>query len=189
MAMYVKKISDSATKSAFLKKLADIPGGVSIVGAELVQDYIPEGTPISKPDSNGKSHVVKFALVQANATDAATKIKIYKGHNFKIGDVVCAGESSSAYAITAISTSNTAYDELTVGTTLGVALTADTSYIFEASTSGASGSVLKYQPFALVGTGKKVEGNIDTDAVVFALTKGNVLPSLIAGKLSGIINL
>lgn len=189
MAMTVNRRKDSNLAKVFVHKVADIRGGVSVNTSELNVDYLAEGRVISAPAS-GIAHVVKYALVQANAANNAVKIKIYKGHDFKVNDVVCAAESSTAYAITAIDTSNTAYDEITIGTTLGSALTKDVSYIFQAKEAGASGSELKYKPFAVVGTGKPViaNQNLDTDAWIIAVTKGNELPSLIAGKLNGIFN-
>jgi len=189
MAMTVTKRKDSNLPRVFVHKVADIRGGVSVATAELNVDFLAEGTPLSAPVS-GVAHVVKFAIVQANATNSATTIKVYKGHNFKVGDVICAAENGAAYAITGIDTSNSAYDSITVGTTLGVALTKDVSYIFHAAEAGASGAALKYAPIALVGTGKPViaNHNLDTDAWVIGVTKGNNLPALIAGKLKGIIN-
>lgn len=189
MAMTVTKRKDSSLSRVFVHKVADIRGGVSVNTSELNVDFLKEGRPICAPVS-GVSHVIKYALVQANATNTAVKIKVYKGHDFKVGDVVCAAENSTAYAISAIDTSNTAYDEITIGTTLGVALTKDSSYIFHAKEAGASGSALKYEPFALVGTGKPVVSNqnLDTDAWIIGVTTNNALPSLIAGKLKGIFN-
>lgn len=190
MGMTVRKSKDTSTVRVVMHRVADIRGGVSIVTAELTQDYIKEGTPLSAPGSNGMSHVVKFAKVAADATNSDTRIKVHKGHNFKVGDIVCAVENGKAYAITEIDSTDSETDIITVGTTLAVALTANTSYLFQAKTAGASGSKLKYEPFAIVGTGRLVEANsnIDTDAWVIAVTKGNALPDLIANKLKGIIN-
>ena len=187
--MTVNKRKDSNIPKVFIHKVADIRGGVSVASSDLNVDFLHEGRVISAPVS-GICHVVKFALVQTNAGDTETKIKVYKGHDFKVSDVVCAAEDAKAYAISAIDTSNASYDEITIATTLGVALTKDVSYIFHAKEAGASGSALKYEPLAVVGTGKPVlkNSNIDTDAWVIGVTKGNNLPALIAGKLKGIIN-
>lgn len=187
--MTVNKRKDSNLPKVFVHKVADIRGGVSVATADLNVDFLHEGRVVSAPVS-GICHVVKFALVQTDAASSATKIKVYKGHDFKVSDVICAVENGAAYAITDIDTSNTSYDEITVGTTLGADLTKDVSYIFHAKESGASGAALKYEPLAVVGTGKPVlkNSNIDTDAWVIGVTKGNNLPALIAGKLKGIIN-
>ncbi len=189
MAMTVTKRKDTAVARVFVHKVADVRGGVSINSAEILRDYLPEGSVIGAPVS-GICHIVKYAKVQANAAADAVKIKVYKGHDFAVDDVIFAAENGAAYAITAIDKSNTAYDEITIGTTLGVALTKDTSSIFHAKESGASGAAFKHEPFAVVGTGKPVISgqNIDSDAWLIGVTKGNALPSLVAGKLSGIIN-
>lgn len=51
-------------------------------------------------------------------------------------------------------------------------------------------SELKYAPLSINGTGKPViQGtNLDTDAWVIGVTKGNSLPAFIAEKLTGIVN-
>ena len=190
MVMTVRKKKETEVARVIMHRVADIRGGVSVVTSELTQDFLPEGVPLSLPDSNGKTHVVKFALVKANAANDATSISVYKGHNFKVGDYVFAVENGKAYAITAIDTSNSGYDVFTVGTTLGVALTADTSYLLQAKATGASGAAFKYEPAAINGTGQVIEANSNliTDAWLMAVTKGNKIPSVIAGKLKGIIN-
>lgn len=187
--MAIKKSNDNRYPNVFTHKLADIPGGVAVKASEIGVPVLREGTPIGK-DSNGLCHVVKQALVQANAADNATNIKIYKGHDFVVGTVVCAAENGKAYAITAIDRSNASYDQITVSTTLGVALTADTSVLYEAASAGASGSALKYKPIALVGENQ----NVDTadDLYCSAWTMGQIkganalLGSVVKGYLSHI---
>ncbi|MBR6903437.1 MAG: hypothetical protein IKN32_01110 [Bacteroidales bacterium] len=188
--MTVKRKKETAVAKVIMHRVADIRGGVSVVTSELTQDFLPEGAPLSAPDNNGKTHVVKYALVKTNAGDTATQISVYKGHNFKAGDIVFAAENGKAYAISSIDSSNSGYDVITVGTTLGVALTADVSYLLQAKTSGASGAAFKYEPAAINGTGQVIEANSNliTDAWLIAVTKGNKLPSIVAGKLKGIIN-
>lgn len=188
--MTVTRRKDSQTPRVIMHKIADIRGGVSVNTAELTQDWLAEGTPLSAP-VNGICHVVKVAKVQANASNSATDIQIYKGHNFKVGDIVFAVASGKAYAITAIDTSAAGYDVITVGTTLGVALTKDESYIMQAAASGASGAAFKYAPVAIVGTGKPVVAgnNLDTDAWVVGVTLGNDLPEAVKSALKGIVNL
>ena len=187
--MTVHRRKDSAlAKNCLVHKIADIRGGVSVNVSELTQDYLPAGTPISKPAS-GIAHVVKFAVLQANAANDATTLKIVKGHNLKVGDNVFAVSGGKCYAISAISTSNTAYDEITIGTTLGVALTAGAA-IYQGNTTGASAGAFKYEPFAITGTGSVVKGdtNVIVDAWIHAVTTGNELPPLIAGALKNVSN-
>lgn len=187
--MAIKKTGDTRYPNVFTHKLADIPGGVAVKASEIGIGLIKEGTPIGK-DSNGLFHVVKQALVQANASNSATDIKIYKGHDFKVGTVVCAAENGKAYAITAIDRSNAAYDQITVGTTLGVALTADVSVLYEAAEAAASGSALKYKPIALVGETQAVDTADDLycSAWTIGQVKGGnaLLGSVVTGYLTKI---
>ena len=95
-----------------------------------------------------------------------------------------------AYAITAITETEKTHDTITVGTTLGVKIGVGGFIIEAAAESTASSSALKYTPLALVGTGKPIiQGhNLDTDAWVLGVTKGNPLPECVTKTLTGIIN-
>lgn len=190
MGMTVRRRKDTRTPRVFMHKVADIRGGVSVKVSELGGDYLPEGAVLSAPDAGGICHVVKIAVVAAVVEESGTAIKVKKLHNFKVGDYVMAGEGGVAYAITAIDTAGSKdYDTLTVGTTLGALSQGD--FLMEAAAeSSSTTSALKHVPLALVGTGKPViEGtNLDTDAWVIGVTKGNPLPQCVAEHLKGIIN-
>ena len=98
-------------------------------------------------------------------------------------------EGGLAYAITAIDDSGKDYDTITVGTTLKAI--AKGGFLIEAAAESASNtSKLKYTPLSLVGTGKPVVSgqNLDTDAWLIGVTKGNPLPECVAKYLTGIIN-
>ncbi len=190
MGMTVRRRKDTRTPRVFMHKVADIRGGVSVKVSELGGDWLPEGAVLSAPDAGGICHVVKIAVVAAVVEESGTTIKVKKLHNFKVGDYVMAGEGGVAYAITAIDTAGSKdYDTLTVGTTLGALSQGD--FLMEAAAESATTtSALKHVPLALVGTGKPViEGtNLDTDAWVIGVTKGNPLPQCVAEHLKGIIN-
>lgn len=185
--MTVIKRKDSKLPRVFVHKVADVRGGVSVATSELNVDFLAEGRVISAPE-NGICHAVKYAKVHTAVAATGTKIKVLKGHDFKVGDIVFAAKGGAAYAISAIDASNAGYDEITVGTTLG-AIDKD-AYIFQASESGAATGAFKYVPFAVVGTGKPVvaNANLDTDAWVIGVTRGNDLPALVAEALPCIIN-
>lgn len=190
--MTVQRRKDTRVPRVFQHKVADIRGGVSVKTAELGGDYLREGAVLSAPD-NGICHVVKIAEVVAEvvaevgASDTAIKVK--KLHNFKVGDFVMTAEGGLAYAITAIDESNKDYDTITVGTTLKAI--AKGGFLIEAAAQSTSNtSKLKYTPLSLVGTGKPVVSgqNLDTDAWLIGVTKGNPLPECVAKYLTGIIN-
>lgn len=189
MGMTVQRRKDVKTPRVIQHKVADSRGGVSVKVSELGGDFLREGAVLSAPD-NGICHVVKVAEVVAEAGASDTAIKVKKLHNFKAGDYVMAEEGGKAYAITAIDTEGSkSYDTITVGTTLGAKTTG--GFLVEAKAEAAeSGAALKYTPFSIVGTGKVIDpkSNLDTDAWLFAMTKGNPLPECVAKHLKGIIN-
>lgn len=123
----------------FQSRIETAQGGFVLTDTTLTAgDTVKAGQPVGYDESTRKATVVKLAKVYENAGSSATAIKVYKGHHLKVGDYVAVAVGGAAYAITAIDTSNAAYDELTVGTTLGVALTADVSILFQSSATGAS---------------------------------------------------
>lgn len=124
----------------FQSRIESAQGGFVLDHATVtVGDTVKAGQPLGYDESTRVAKVVKLAKVYENATNSATAIKVYKGHHFKVGDYIALTVGSAAYAITAIdSTTSALYDELTVGTTLGAALTADTSVLFQSSATGAS---------------------------------------------------
>jgi hypothetical protein len=186
MAMTVNKVKDARTPHVFIHKLADIRGGVSVDASELGGDYLKEGAVLSKP-INGITHVVKVAIVAAEVAAEATEIALKKGHNFKVGDILASKTGGTAVTITAINAAAKTTDTITVDKALGTLAIGD--FVVEASKAGAA-AALKYEPFALNGTGQRVDprSNIITDAWIIGVTTGNELPSFIAEKLSGIIN-
>ena len=189
MAMTVSRRKDTQTPRVFMHKIADIRGGVSVNVTELGGDFLREGSVLSAP-VEGICHVVKIAVLTAEASNSAVEIKVNKGHNFKVGDFVMANEGAKAYAITKIVDTEKTHDTITVGTTLGVKIPQGGFLIEAKAESTASTSALKYTPLALSGTGKPVvQGtNLDTDAWLIGVTKGNALPDCVKKHLTGIIN-
>lgn len=187
MSMTVTRRKDTRTPRVLIHKVADIRGGVSVNTSELGGDYLNEGSVLSAP-VDGISHVVKVAEVVAEVGATAKTIKVKKGHNFKQGDFVLLNEKSVAAEISAIDSSNKEYDTLTVKTALGaIAIGAG---IAEAKAASTDASELKYKPLAITGTGKpiKANSNLDVDAWLIAVTKGNNLPDCVAQYLTGVIN-
>lgn len=186
MSMTVQRRKDTRLPRVFVHKIADIRGGVSVNVTELGSDFLLEGTVLSAP-IEGICHVVKVAEVTAAVGATSKTIKVKKGHQFKVGDVVLLTEGSKGVTITKIDTATKDYDTLTVDAAIGEI--AIGGFLTEAAAAGDT-AALKYQPFAEVGTGKPVRQgqNLDTDAWVIGVTKGNALPDFIATKLKGIIN-
>lgn len=192
MSMTVKRKRDVDTPRVFMHKLADIRGGVSVAASELGGDFLREGAILSAP-VNGITHVVKTAQVVAEVAASGKAIKVKKLHNFKVGDIITSALGKAAHAITAINDSGKDSDELTIGTAIGALAIGDVIVEAKAEATGetSSKSELKYEPQSVNGTGKPFDpkSNINTDAWVIGVTKGNICPAFIAEKLRGIINL
>lgn len=188
----IDRKKDNRVIRAFTHKLADIPNGITVSAADLTQKVLHEGTPVGK-DENGLYHVVKVAVLSADATNTATAYTVKKGHNFKVGDVVMLATGSKAYTITGIATnaSDATSDDLTVETTLGTAAKAGDA-IYNAAKAGASGSAFKYEPIALVGESYDVEAlsnHIVNAWTIGQIRESNIPPvgSAVKAKLPGMV--
>lgn len=188
----IDRKKDNRVIRAFTHKLADIPNGITVSADDLTQKVLHEGTPVGK-DENGLYHVVKVAVLSADATNTATAYTVKKGHNFKVGDVVMLATGSKAYTITGIATnaSDATSDDLTVDTTLGTAAKAGDA-IYNAAKAGASGSAFKYEPIALVGESYDVEAlsnHIVNAWTIGQIRESNIPPvgSAVKAKLPGMV--
>ena len=190
MGMQVNRRKDVRTPRVLMHRIADIRGGVSVKASELGGDFLYEGAVLSAADEKGLCHVVKIAQVVAEVGASDKAIKVKKGHNFAKGDFIMTKVGGVAYDITAIDTEGSkTFDTITVSTTLGAIPTG--GFIIEAKAeSTATTSELKYVPQSINGTGKPFtqKSNLDTDAWLFAVTKGNPLPDFIMAYLKGVVN-
>ena len=190
--MTVKRRKDTKRPSVFLKKIADIPGGVCIStqGLEGV-DFLPEGTPITRP-INGICYVIKHGRVIG-----------YSGADNKLcinGDIynVQAGDIINVYAETVINGVRTVafVDSATISEKDGNFLTLNKE-ISGLVSGGEYWSVVdpqnpdKNKAFALTGTGVAVkpDDNVITDAWVQGVTRIPNLPLQFYDDLKGIINI
>lgn len=191
MSMTVTRRKDTRTPRVLMHKVADIRGGVSVNTAELGGDYLKEGSVLSAP-IDGICHVVKVAEVVEDVQADQKTVKIKKGHNFIVNDFALVDENAVAVKITKIDDKTSKeYDTLTISEALGaIAIGGAIAEAKEASSASQNKSELKYRPLAITGTGKPVEKktNIDVDAWLIGVTKGNVLPACVSKYLTGIIN-
>ncbi len=108
----------------FQKILETAQGGFTLDETVLpAGSVIKAGTVIGFDELTRKAKAMKGGVLQANAANNATTYRVTKGSNIAVGQSVNL-TGGTARAITAIDTSNAAYDEFTVGTTIGVAGTA-----------------------------------------------------------------
>lgn len=159
-----RKYDPAAEKVVFATKIEDIIGGITLAAGDFVEgDIVPAGTLVGK-DGNNLYHALKTAKMYANATNVATDYQVVKGHGFKVGDFFASAVGAKAYAITAINKSNAAYDILTLGTTIGVALTAGQAVFQALAESATTTSAFKVQPLAITGHTVEIVAN-DTNVV------------------------
>lgn len=118
------------------------PGGFLLVITGLTLGAtIPAGTPLVVSESARTATILHNGVAQADAGGTATAYRVNKGHTFAVGDNLASGATGGkAYAITAIDSSNAAYDELTVGTTIGAVTAGD--LLFASTATGATASAL-----------------------------------------------
>jgi hypothetical protein len=185
--MQFVKTTESANAMPFINRFEDIQGGVTVIIADLVSGTLElaAGTVLGEEGVTGKYHVVKTAKLHADATNVATTYQVKKNHQFKVGDFITTKDvaSTKAYAITVIDTVTGAavYDIITVGTTLGTAMTAANGVVLnQAAAQDAVGgaSLYKYVPKSILGENISwvAGGNAFGSAVVRGTMKESLLP-------------
>jgi hypothetical protein len=195
MAMTVKRRKDIKRPSVFLRKIADIPGGVCIStqGLEGV-DFLPEGTPITRP-IDGICYVIKHGGVVGYGS-AQNMLRIDGDiYNVQVGDVI------DVYAVTDGGSTVDFVGMATVSEKDGDTLTFDEEIPgFDEEIPGLTchgywivvdtQNPDKNKVFALTGTGVAVkpDDNVITDAWVQAVTRIPNLPPQFFDDLKGIIN-
>lgn len=184
--MTIKRRKDTETPRVVMHRVADIRGGVSVEVKELGGGVLLEGTPLSAP-VDGICHVIKTARLAAASAATDKAVKVAKGSHFRAGDAVMATEGGTAVKVASIDNSAKEYDTINLSAALGALAIGDA--VVEAKEAGDKGE-LKYVPKAIAGTTKVVDptDNLDEDAWLIAVTKGNELPESVAKYLPGIIN-
>ena len=187
MAMTVKRRRDDNFPRVVVHKVADIRGGVSVDTKDLGGDILLEGTPLSAP-VNGVCHAVKIARVVGDVGATETSVKIAKGHNFRVGDVVMVDEAKVATKISKIDAEAKDYDTITIKAAVGELKAG--AILVEAKEESENASELKYKPVAIAGQNVVIEpkSNLIVDAWVIAVPTGHALPSCIRKSLTGVVN-
>jgi hypothetical protein len=191
MNLQIRKSQETPYHPIFLKILEDIPGGVTFCVADLKTgtEEIKAGALLGEDGSTaGLFHLVKVAELHADAANDATEYQVKKGHQFKVGDIIATKDVASckAYAISEIDTSNEDYDVLTVGTSLGVAMTAaDGVYLIQAAAQDTSGGAfsVKYPAEAILNANLDISGD-NPNVIAAAVVRGTVKESLLPYPVS-----
>lgn len=182
--MYVKESSEYQNPLVIVNSIEDKVGGGTIAKADLVSaDELKPGAVVGE-DANGLLHVVKTLKVYEAATNTATSIKVFKGHEAKVGDVISNNKFAGAsVAITAINNSNADYDTITVGATIGVVLNIGDVLVQANATAAAGAGVYKYTPVGITiaavdltvanqGTGVMVRGTVKESLMPYPVNAG-----------------
>ena len=150
----------------FQKVLETAQGGftLDLTGLTL-GTVIPSGTLFGFNEATRLARPIKTATLQANVTNTATDYPVLKGHLYKVGDFFSAVKGGKSYAITAINTADPAFDVITVGTTLGVALTAGQGF-FQSASAGASAASPIVEPKGLLYDPLEVAANSSLSVVI-----------------------
>lgn len=201
--MTVKRRKDTKRPSVFLKKIADIPGGVCIStqGLEGV-DFLPEGTPITRP-INGICYVIKYGRVGGYSGAEFNKLYINGDiYNVQAGDVihiymefvetiVNSDLPSDRYCVKKVGFVDSAIvsekdgDILTLNKDIPGLVGIEYWSVVDTQNPD------KNKAFALTGTGVAVKpgDNVITDAWVQGVTRIPNLPPQFYEDLKGIINI
>jgi len=180
MSLTQTQTTTSGNIPVFVNKLEVFTGGFSLVNTGLVAgDIIPAGTPVLCSETARTATVCKTAIAQANATNVATGYRVNKGHKFAVGDKFAIAVGGAAYAIASITTTQSAYDTITVGTTLGIAVTAGDVY-FEATGEVDTACTLKNTPNGLLENDTLVATDEGCSVVIRGTVYLRRIPGLIA---------
>lgn len=118
---------DPIQKNIFSKIFEDIRGGLLLNRDNLKSDtvWLEKGAPVELDVTERTATLVKTAEIYADADGTATKYKIKKNHQLVLGDYVGHTVGGKAYEITAIDTTNSGFDEVTLDTTIGAVSAGD----------------------------------------------------------------
>jgi hypothetical protein len=117
--------------------LETVQGGLTLDRTGLTTGAIlAGGSPVSYDEATRLARVVLMANMYEAAVGTPTLYRVKKGTNLQVGQNVAYTPGGPAYAITAINTTNAAYDELTLATSIGAVPV--TGALFVSSANGAA---------------------------------------------------
>lgn len=150
MLGYQKTIVNSGVQIWQQGTLETAQGGFTLDTTGLAAgSTLPGGTVISFDEATRKAKVVKTLILAANATNSDTVYQVKKGSQVKVGDIYAKAVGGSSQTVTAVDTSNAAYDAVTLDTTLGVALNAG-DVLFQSSADGTTAGAYSSTPKGLL---------------------------------------
>lgn len=185
--MFVKRKKDQHLRKVLMHRTADVRGGVSIASSELPSGVILEGAIIAK--SEGKYKLLPSAKCTEDLASSGKALKVEKYSNFAVGQFVTKDAGAVASKINSIDTTNKSYDVLNLAAVIGE-VKAGESVVAATAATTSNDSTLLYQPFAVAGTSKDVEGDfVDVDAWIIGVTANIQAPASVVKELKGIVNI
>lgn len=133
-------------------EIQKLQGGFTIGNKPTPEALVPGGTPIKVDEATRMAYICYRFEVYEAAGSSATQIKIKKDagvYNLLATAMnlmkmpAALTTAGAAYPVTSIDTTNSAYDTITLGTTLGVALVAG-DILAEADSTHATTAKLRY---------------------------------------------
>lgn len=122
------------------KDMQIVQGGFALAATGLTPGAtIPAGTPGIYDEAARTFTIIGGGSLQGIASGSPTTYRLNKGSTIKVGDNIALTNGGPAFPVTAIDITNTAYDVMTVGTTLGNAAVGANVYV--SSATGATAGV------------------------------------------------
>jgi hypothetical protein len=184
MGFKITQQTISGGKTIYVQAMELATGGFTLDTSNLAAGTeVLAGSVMGFDEATRKAKVLKVAVLHANAADDATTYQVKKGHPLQVGDYIGVVVGGKAYAITEIDSTNADYDVLTVGTTLGVALTAaDGVVLFQSSATGASACAYgSGDPKGLLYEDVKAEDNTSCGVLLRGTVYERRIPKIAAG--------
>lgn len=128
---------------------------------------LPKGCMLNINNTTRVAKLVKSCEIYENAGATATDYKVTKRNALKVGDILAKTVGGKAYAITVIDKSNSAYDVVTVGTTLTAMTVGDV--LFVSSAAGATAGAEDLQAHAMNEFEVSLSGTPHVTATIAAL--------------------
>lgn len=182
MSFRVERTDAAGWRPIWQTMLETAQGGFTLSNATGLADgfVLKGGTAMDYDEATRIATPQIGVMLQANATNVATTYQVPKNSGLAVGDSVFAVDGGVADAITAIDTSNAAYDVITVGTTLGVALSAGDS-LYVAAAEGATAGGFQIVPKGLLYEDYVVGSDINVAIVIRGTVYARRIPAGGAG--------
>lgn len=149
---------------------------------------LPAGTPMGFDEATRLARPVLAATLTADATNSAVTYQVKKGHGLAVGQFIARSVGGVAHTITAIDTSNAAYDVITVDTTLGVAISSGQS-VFQSSAAGTTAGAFIVTPKGLLYEDEIVAAGLTLSVVMDGVVYARRIPGYIAALEAALPNI